>query len=103
SYLAPRGRYAADDMGLATAISNAALTTQGSVFRYGSSSAFPSQSYRSMNYYVDVLFDDCTQTPPPVTPPPVTPPPVTPPPVTPPPVTPPTSNITHGSQLTLAA
>ena len=46
-----------------SALSNPPLTALANadggngVYRYGAASAFPSSSYNSSNYYVDVLFD----------------------------------------------
>jgi beta-glucanase (GH16 family) len=63
SYHAPRGRYAADYDGMATARTSGDLTALASrrasgngVYRYGAS-GFPSSSYRASNYWVDVLFE----------------------------------------------
>ncbi len=64
SYYAPNGRYADDDNFFAGgATVNSPLTaladgTDGSngVYRYGGGGGFPSSSYRSSNYWVDVVF-----------------------------------------------
>jgi hypothetical protein len=58
SYLAPSGGYAADADTLASAVTNGPLTAKasGGVYTYGSSSALPTHSYNSTNYYVDVVF-----------------------------------------------
>jgi Domain of unknown function (DUF4082) len=64
SYLAPAGHYADDQnyfvssgvtSGPLTALSNTAAGGNG-VYLYGLSGAFPSNTYRSSNYYVDVVF-----------------------------------------------
>jgi Domain of unknown function (DUF4082)/Bacterial Ig-like domain/Bacterial Ig domain len=58
SYLAPNGGYADDSGGLASAVLNVPLTAlaSGGVYAYGSSSTFPSNTYNSSNYWVDVVF-----------------------------------------------
>jgi PKD repeat protein len=64
SYLAPRGRYAGDNSYFATrGVTNGPLTAlqngvsgSNGVYRYGSSVAFPNNSYQSTNYWVDVVF-----------------------------------------------
>ena len=59
SYLAPAGYYAATGAGLATPVTNGALTTasgDNGVYRYGSGGVMPSSSYNSTNYFVDVYF-----------------------------------------------
>jgi Domain of unknown function (DUF4082)/Bacterial Ig-like domain/Bacterial Ig domain len=58
SYLAPDGGYAADADGLSSAVVNGPLTAlaNGGVYTYSSSSAFPTSSYNSTNYWVDVVF-----------------------------------------------
>ena len=58
SYLAPNGGYAVDVGGLASAVTNAPLTAlaNGGVYTYASSSAFPTSTYNSSNYWVDVVF-----------------------------------------------
>ncbi|WP_157269485.1 N,N-dimethylformamidase beta subunit family domain-containing protein, partial [Azohydromonas aeria] len=64
SYHAPNGRYAADyDFFASTGVNNAPVRLLRSgdsggngVYAYGSTSSFPSQSYRASNYWVDVLF-----------------------------------------------
>jgi len=57
SYLAPNGRYAADEGALADPHTNGALSVPagGGVFRYGSG-GFPTTTFGDSNYYVDVLF-----------------------------------------------
>ncbi len=65
SYYAPVGRYAADLGYFATSgVTNSPLTALASgvdggngVYRYGSGGGFPSSSYQSTNYWVDVVFD----------------------------------------------
>ncbi len=65
SYFAPVGRYAIDSNGLGSAVDNAPLHALSSgssggngVYRYGTSSGFPSASYQSSNYWVDAVFAD---------------------------------------------
>jgi hypothetical protein len=77
SYYAPRGHYAADSGFFAsTAVDNAPLHalrdgTDGSngVYRYGTGGGFPSNSYQSTNYWVDVVYNTSVNdtTPPTVT------------------------------------
>ncbi len=64
SYFAPRGRYAGDNsyfagagrtIGPLYALRSGEVGGNG-VYRYGSSSTFPSQTWSASNYYVDVLF-----------------------------------------------
>ncbi|MCA9133655.1 MAG: DUF4082 domain-containing protein, partial [Planctomycetales bacterium] len=73
SYFAPNGGYAYNHGYFATAFVNGALRALATgedggngVYRYGSSSAFPSEFYNSSNYWVDVVFSqslDDTQPP----------------------------------------
>jgi mono/diheme cytochrome c family protein len=63
SYYAPNGHYAADQNSFATAVLNPPLRalangTDGGngVFRYGVGGGFPNQTFRSTNYWVDVVF-----------------------------------------------
>ncbi len=65
SYHAPQGRYAGDnryfesagvDHGVLHALRDGESGGNG-VYSYGSASVFPSQSYLSSNYWVDVVFD----------------------------------------------
>jgi hypothetical protein len=64
SYYAPNGRYAVNESYFATAATtNGPLTalqngTDGSngVYRYGAGGGFPSSTYLSSNYWVDVVF-----------------------------------------------
>jgi len=59
SYFAPKGHFSMDVAGLSSGVSSGVLRVQGGtaagVFRYGSS-AFPTSSYQSSNYWVDVVF-----------------------------------------------
>ncbi len=56
SYLAPRGNYAYDTGALARGARNGSLTAlrQGGVYRYGG--GFPTQTWKSSQYWVDVTF-----------------------------------------------
>lgn len=63
SYYAPTGHYAADDHSFDNAVVNSPLTalkngTEGGngVYRYGGGGGFPSSTYNSSNYWVDVVF-----------------------------------------------
>jgi methionine-rich copper-binding protein CopC len=65
SYYAPVGHYAADngyfgaagvDNGTLHALSNAVAAGGNGVYVYGSSSSFPTGSFNSTNYWVDVVF-----------------------------------------------
>jgi hypothetical protein len=63
SYYAPNGHYAADENSFATAVVNPPLRalangTDGGngVYRYGTGGGFPNQTYRTTNYWVDVVF-----------------------------------------------
>jgi hypothetical protein len=58
SYFAPNGRFAVNRDYFATPYTAGPLTVQpgGGVYRYGGASAFPSDSYRNSNYWVDVMF-----------------------------------------------
>jgi hypothetical protein len=67
SYHAPAGHYSVNENGLATAITNGPLTALASgssggngVYAYGSSSAFPTNSFNASNYWVDVVFNPAT-------------------------------------------
>jgi hypothetical protein len=116
SYVAPRGRYSADLQGLASSITQGALTIPagGGVYRYGSNK-FPRYNHLNSNYYVDVVFTPKARavvTPQVVTPVPTTTPPpvpsVTPPPTTTPPTptaatpsTPPATPAPSGATLSL--
>ncbi|MET0556822.1 MAG: DUF4082 domain-containing protein [Vicinamibacteria bacterium] len=63
SYLARRGRYAHDENYFDLAYDRPPLhalpnaSGGNGVYRYGTSSAFPTSSYQSTNYWVDVVFD----------------------------------------------
>ena len=78
SYFAPNGRYAINNNFFANAgVVNAPITLLqngvsggNGVYRYGTSSGFPSSTYQSSNYWVDVVFTNNTgpdTTPPTVT------------------------------------
>jgi uncharacterized repeat protein (TIGR03806 family) len=73
SYFAPNGNYAADKWTFGKAgISNGPLTLMrggggndgNGVFKYSSISAFPASSWKFTNYWVDVVFDATTSSPP---------------------------------------
>lgn len=95
SYIAPNGRYSADEQGLKEAKSDGPLTilASGGVYAYGNGGTYPSNTYKDSNYYVDVVFTPSTPTAPATTAPPTvkptTPPTTAPPTVTP--TTPPTT------------
>lgn len=63
SYLARRGRYAHDEGYFAVPYDRAPLHAPADasggngVYRYGTSSGFPTESYDATNYWVDVVFD----------------------------------------------
>lgn len=64
SYFAPQGHYAADQNYFNNPRDNAPLhapSGSNGVFKYGSSSVFPNETYLNTNYWVDVIF---TPTPP---------------------------------------
>ena len=114
SYLAPRGRYSVNYDFFKSTFTNGPITAPGgantSVFKYTATSSFPTSSYRSSNYWVDVLFQQSVTTPEPLpepTPPPtVTPEPKPEPEPIPPPPTgwvPDASNTGVPSGVTLAA
>jgi hypothetical protein len=62
SYLAPRGHYSATSAAFANPIDNAPLhalanaTSPNGVYAYSATSVFPTSSFNSTNYWVDVLF-----------------------------------------------
>ena len=64
SYYAPSGHYAGDDNYFATAgVDNAPLHALGNgvdggngVYRYGTGGGFPTSTFQSSNYWVDVVF-----------------------------------------------
>ena len=61
SYYAPSGSYSSDNSYFGTARDNSPLhapSGTNGVYRYGSASGFPSDSYQSSNYWVDVVFED---------------------------------------------
>lgn len=82
SYFAPKGTYAANNNyfassartnGILTALANGTDGGNG-VYKYGSTSAFPSDTFQSSNYWVDVIVEDREVDTAPPTTPPVTPP-----------------------------
>jgi hypothetical protein len=62
SYFAPKGHYSVTPSGLSSGTNNPPLhavansTSANGVYAYGSASSFPTSSYNSTNYWVDVLF-----------------------------------------------
>jgi Domain of unknown function (DUF4082)/Bacterial Ig-like domain/Bacterial Ig domain len=58
SYFTPDGYYAFTSEGLASAVTNGPLTVpvDGGVYSYGSSPAFPDNTYEDSNFWVDVVF-----------------------------------------------
>jgi hypothetical protein len=58
SYYSPNGHFSVDRNYFATPTDSGHLHVGigGGVYQYGSSSAFPTQSYQNSNYWVDVLF-----------------------------------------------
>lgn len=58
SYIAPNGRYSADEHGLDQAQSDGPLTilAGGGVYSYGTGGTFPSSNYKNSNYFIDVAF-----------------------------------------------
>ena len=72
SYYAPVGRYSADDgYFAASGVTNSPLTALANgidggngVYRYGTGGGFPSSSFQSTNYWVDVVFESTRWTPP---------------------------------------
>ena len=66
SYHTSSGHYAATPGGLSSSVTNGALTAlaSGGVYAYGTSTVFPSNSYNSANYWVDVVFTNPAQPPP---------------------------------------
>jgi hypothetical protein len=58
SYHTNAGHYAATNNGLASAVTNGPLTAlaSGGVYVYGASNAFPSSTFNSSNYWVDVVY-----------------------------------------------
>ncbi|HEY0277463.1 MAG TPA: DUF4082 domain-containing protein [Solirubrobacterales bacterium] len=59
SYLAPNGHYSVNGPNLATPVSNGPLHTvsgENGVFEYGPGRVFPTSSFQSTNYWVDVQF-----------------------------------------------
>jgi hypothetical protein len=70
SYHTNTGHYAQTSNGLASAVTNGPLTALagGGVYTYGSSNAFPSNTFNASNYWVDVVYSQSAgSTPPQVT------------------------------------
>jgi hypothetical protein len=70
SYLAPIGSYAVQQQFPWSGLSSGPLRAVGpyaGVYAYGSSTRFPSSTYQSSNYYVDVVFSPSTSSPSPST------------------------------------
>jgi hypothetical protein len=78
SYFAPNGHYAGDNFFFATTgVDNGpihllrdGLSGGNGVYRYGSTSGFPADTYRATNYWVDVVFSTDAAPPAPPAPPP---------------------------------
>ena len=62
SYFAPQGHYAGTSGGLSAGVKNgpvealAGSSTANGVYSYGASSTFPTSTYNSANYWVDVMY-----------------------------------------------
>jgi len=68
SYLAPKGGYAADEYYSWVSVNPSSLHISGTspgFYTYGSGVQFPKSSWKSSNYWVDVLFNPSTAAPPP--------------------------------------
>jgi hypothetical protein len=78
SYHAPNGNYAADlNFFAPNGVTNGPVTLLGSnasggngVYRYSSTTTFPSSTFNATNYWVDLVFSDTGTAPPPPPPPP---------------------------------
>ena len=59
SYYAPHGHYADDTGYFSSAYKSGPITVaaQGGVYKYGALGVFPSQTWQSSNYWVDVVFN----------------------------------------------
>jgi Domain of unknown function (DUF4082)/PKD domain len=68
SYHAPRGHYAEDDRYFAKPMVNSPFTATTSRYTYSSGSSFPTSTWNSANYYVDVVFTPAAAPPVPPTP-----------------------------------
>jgi hypothetical protein len=72
-YLAPKGHYSVNGPTLANGVDNAPLhaiangTSANGVYIYSSTARFPTNTFQSANYWVDVLFTPTAQPPGPVT------------------------------------
>ncbi|WP_375758615.1 DUF4082 domain-containing protein [Corallococcus exercitus] len=67
SYYAPAGHYAVTSNGFASALDAPPLhaeATSNGLYRYGSTSGFPTNSFNASNYWVDVAFQPNDTTPP---------------------------------------
>jgi hypothetical protein len=71
SYLAPKGHYSATSSGFASSgVSNPPLTalaqttSPNGVYVYGTANAFPANSFKATNYWVDVNFEPTPTSPP---------------------------------------
>jgi hypothetical protein len=58
SYFAPNGHFSVNRNYFGAAFNSGPLTVManGGVFKYGTTSAFPDETYQSSNYWVDVMF-----------------------------------------------
>ncbi len=70
SYYAPVGRYSATNYGFSTPKNSGLIDTPANagVYRYGTSSGFPTSTYQATNYWVDVNFTTTTPRPAPTPP-----------------------------------
>jgi Domain of unknown function (DUF4082)/Cadherin-like domain len=57
------GNYSADPNYFANSLVSGDLTATGSVYGYGSSSIFPTNTYNATNYWVDVVYSQTLQSP----------------------------------------
>ena len=64
-YSAPNGHYAIQSSGLASAVSNGPVTAlaSGGVYAYGAPGTFPNSTYKSSNYWVDVVYEPTNSAP----------------------------------------
>lgn len=63
SYFAPRGRYTVTQNFSGESLTSTLRAVRSGVYRYGSQSGFPTQTWRSSQYWVDVVFETRTSQP----------------------------------------